>query len=55
MNTQNLKTLSAHELAAANGGNPIVVAVLFATYTFVGPLLALGVAVGVQEAMEAQE
>lgn len=51
MNTSNLTVLTASELDQTSGG-VVAVAVLFATYTFVMPLLALGVAVGVDEALE---
>ena len=52
MNTQtNIQTLNEFELEQASGGI-IPMAVVFAVYTFVTPLFAAGVAVGIGEAVE---
>jgi hypothetical protein len=46
-----IQTLGEFELEQASGGI-LPLAVVFAVYTFVGPLLAAGVAVGIGEAVE---
>ena len=53
MQTDSIQTLSNEQLEQASGG--VAIAVLFAAYTFVMPILALGVAVGVDEGLEASQ
>ncbi len=53
MKNINLEPLSDHQLNQGSGG--VAPLVVMAVYTFVMPILALGTAVGVDEAVEARQ